>query len=66
MVELYESFTLRYSIVDRHGIDVFHIREADELVDSGIVTDVASNPIEFEGLKFGLSFFFLAISVMQM
>ena len=30
-----------HSVVDEYSVDIFHVREADEFVDSGIVADVA-------------------------
>ena len=57
LVELYQAFALRHTVVDKDGIDILHVREADEFVDSGIVADVAfqfclvSKPIEFDGIK---------------
>ena len=41
LVEFYEAFALRHTVVDEHGIDILHVREADELVYDGIVSNVA-------------------------
>ena len=32
---------MRHSVVDKHCVDVLHVQETDEFVDSGIVADVA-------------------------
>ena len=60
LVELYQAFALGHSIVDKDGIDILHVREADEFVDGGIVADVAfqfclvSNCGEFAIIKIGI------------
>ena len=41
LVELHESFALGHTVVDEYGIDIFHVREANKLIDGGIVTDIA-------------------------
>ena len=41
LIEFHKSFALWYSIIDKHGIDILHIRKAYQFVDSGIVTDIA-------------------------
>ena len=43
MVEFHETFTLRHAVIDEDSIDVFHIREANEFVDSGIVADESND-----------------------
>ncbi len=40
-IEFQKSFALWYSIIDKHGIDILHIRQAYQFVDGGIVTDIA-------------------------
>ena len=40
-IEFDEPLALWHTVVDEHGIDVLHIREADEFVNCGIVADVA-------------------------
>ena len=40
-IELHEAFALRHTVVDEHGVDVLHVREADEFIDGGIVADIA-------------------------
>ena len=43
-VEPDETLALRYALLDEYGIEVFHIREAYQLVDRGIVADVPFPP----------------------
>ena len=40
LIEFYKPFALWYSIIDKHGIDILHIRQAYQFVDGGIVTDI--------------------------
>ncbi len=40
LVEFYQALTLRHSVIDENGIDVLHIREADEFVDGSIVANI--------------------------
>ena len=40
LIQLNKPFSLWYAIVYKHGINIFHIWEADEFVDGGIVTDI--------------------------
>jgi hypothetical protein len=40
-VQLYQPFAPGKSFVDEYGVDVFHVREANQPVDSGAVADVA-------------------------
>lgn len=40
-VEPPQSFRLRYAVLDHHGVEVFHVRHADQLIDVGIVSLVA-------------------------
>ena len=41
VVELHKTFALRYTLVNEDGVNVLHIREADKLIDSGVVADIA-------------------------
>ena len=41
LIQLYQSLALGQALVDEHGIQVFHVRQADQLIDSGIVAYVA-------------------------
>ena len=52
-VQILEALGLWHTIIDHNGIDVLHVRDADELVDGGIVALVAliSKPLEFGGFK---------------
>ena len=43
-VQSHEPFALRYALVYEYGIQVFHIGEADQFIDGGIVTDIAFRP----------------------
>ena len=40
-VEPPQSLWLRYAVLDHHGVEVFHVRQADQLIDVGIVSLVA-------------------------
>ena len=40
-VEFDEPFSLRHALSDEYGIEVFHVRQADQFVDGGIIADVA-------------------------
>ena len=40
-VQSHEPFALRYALVYEYGVQVFHIGEADQFIDGGIVTDIA-------------------------
>ena len=41
LVELHKTFALGHTVVDEYGVDVLHVRQADEFVDGGVVADVA-------------------------
>lgn len=41
LIQFEETLSLRYVLSDEHGIKVFHIRQADQFVDGGIIADVA-------------------------
>ena len=41
LIQLNQSFALGQALVNEHGIEVLHVRQANQLIDSGIVTDVA-------------------------
>ena len=41
LIKLDEPFRLRDALVDKHNVEVLHIRETDKFVDGGIVTDIA-------------------------
>ena len=41
LIEFYKPFSLWNTIIDKHGIDILHIRQAYQFVDGGIVTDIA-------------------------
>ena len=41
LIEFHKPFSLLYSIIDEHCIDILHIRQAYQFVDGGIVTDIA-------------------------
>ena len=41
LIEFHKPFTLGNSIIDKHGIDILHIRQTYQFVDVRIVTDVA-------------------------
>ena len=41
LIKLDEPFRLRDALVDKHSVEVLHIRETNEFVDGGIVTDIA-------------------------
>ena len=41
LVESNKSFFLRHSLIDEYGIDVFHVRQAYQFIDGGIIADVA-------------------------
>ena len=34
--------TLRQTVMDEHRIDILHVRQTDQFVDCGIVTDITS------------------------
>lgn len=40
-IEPPQSLWLRYAVLDHHGVEVFHVRQADQLIDVGIVSLVA-------------------------
>lgn len=40
-VESPQSFRLRHAILDHHGVEVFHVRHADQVIDVGIVSLIA-------------------------
>lgn len=40
-IQSHEPFALRYALVYEYGVQVFHIGEADQFIDGGIVTDIA-------------------------
>lgn len=40
-VEPPQSFRLRHAILDHHGVEVFHVRHADQVIDVGIVSLIA-------------------------
>ena len=40
-IELYESFTLGHLLVDEYGIEILHVGQTNQLVDGGIITDIA-------------------------
>ena len=40
LIQLDKPFALWHTIVDKNGVDIFHIREADEFVNGGIVADI--------------------------
>lgn len=40
-VEPPQSFRLRHAILDHHGVEVFHVRHADQVIDVDIVSLVA-------------------------
>ena len=40
-VQSHEPFALRYALVYEYGVQVFHIGEADQFIDGGIVTDLS-------------------------
>ena len=40
-VEPPQSLWLRYAVLDHHGVEVFHVRQADQVIDVGIVSLVA-------------------------
>lgn len=39
LVKPYELIALGQSLFDEHGVEVFHVRQADLLVDSCVVTN---------------------------
>ena len=41
LIQLYQSLALRQALVDEHGIEVFHVRKANQLIDCCIVAYVA-------------------------
>ena len=41
LIEFYKPFALWNTIIDKHSIDILHIRQAYQFVDGGIVTDIA-------------------------
>ena len=41
LVEFVQAVGLRYAFVDKDRIDILHIRKANQLIDSSIVTHVA-------------------------
>ena len=41
LVELYESFALRHSVIDENSVYILHIRKAYQFIYSSIVADVA-------------------------
>ena len=41
LIQLDKSFTLSHALLDENSIEVLHIRQANQLIDSGIVTDIA-------------------------
>ena len=40
-IEFHKSFALWYSIIDKHGIDILHIRQTYQFIDGGIVANIA-------------------------
>jgi len=75
LIEFDKALTLWYTIVDEDRIEVLHVRKADELVDGGIITNVAFEVwIGFTPLRIQLpitplgsvTFFCLAMSVRLM
>ena len=40
-VESFETLGLEDAVLDHHGVEVFHVRQADQLIDVGIVSLVA-------------------------
>ena len=40
-IELYKPFTLRHLLVDEYGIEILHVGQTDQLVDGGIIPDIA-------------------------
>ena len=40
LIQFEETLSLRYVLSDEHGIKVFHVRQADQFVDGGVITDV--------------------------
>lgn len=43
-VEAVEAIALGHAFVDEDSVEVFHVAEANQLIDSGIVSDVALLP----------------------
>ncbi len=41
LIEFYKPFSLWNTIIDKHGIDIFHIRQAYQFVDGGVVADIS-------------------------
>ena len=41
LVEFYKSLALGDAVIDKNGIDILHVREADKFIDGGMVTDIA-------------------------
>jgi len=75
LIEFDESLALWHTVVDENRIEVLHVRKADELVDGGIITNVAFEVwIGFTPLRIQLpitplgsvTFFCLAMSVRLM
>ena len=40
LIEFDKTFSLWHSVIDQYGIDILHIREADEFVNGSIITDI--------------------------
>ena len=40
LIEFDKPFALRHSIINQYSIDVLHIREANQFIDSSVVTDI--------------------------
>jgi len=41
LIEFHKPFSLWNTIIDEHGIDILHIRQAYQFVDCGIVANIA-------------------------
>ena len=41
LIEFNEPFTLGHPIIDKHSVDILHIRQAYQFIDSSIVADIA-------------------------
>ncbi len=40
LVQLDKTFPLCHTLLDKNGIQVFHVRQADQLIDSSIITNI--------------------------